>query len=79
MATVKKCDICGAIHDCYPDAMEKHMGISVMTRNSNYTGHIYGEDEFDLCPECTEKVLSFIDVLKTYPTRYCINILSEEE
>lgn len=77
MATVRKCDICGKVYDMYPTGTETNMTISTMTRADAHS-HVYGSKEMDCCSECTEKVLSFVDVLKTYPTRYCINILDEE-
>lgn len=78
MATVRKCDICGKVYGQYPKADETIMLISAVSKNDKFSSGVYGEKETDCCPECTEKILSFIDILKTYPTRYIIEITSEE-
>lgn len=76
MATVKKCDICQAIYDVYPDKPLAY--ISVCKKLDGLSG-VLGNNEIDCCPECTEKLMGFIDVLKTYGNRYCIDILNELE
>lgn len=78
MATVRKCDICGSVYDQYPTGDDTIAKVSTMKRNDKFSS-VYGETETDCCPECTAKLLSFVDVMKTYPTRYVIEILSEEE
>lgn len=77
MATVRKCDICGEIHDLYPTGNDALADIGVIKRNDKFSS-VYGKNEIDCCPECTAKLLSFIDILQTYPTRYIIEITSEE-
>lgn len=77
MATVRKCDICGNIYTQYPEATETIMMISTIKKNDKFST-VYGENEIDCCPKCTDNILSFIDVLKTYPTRYCVQVLDEE-
>jgi len=77
MSTVKKCDICGEIMSMYPEANEKQMGISILEKGKHIEG-VYGEDEFDCCPECTESILRFIDVMKTYPDLWRIDIYDRD-
>lgn len=76
MASVLRCDICGKVYGPYPEGSEKFAGISI--RGSLPTAkNVYGEDEYDCCPECTEKLLFLINTMKTYPDRWTISILSE--
>ena len=72
MATVMKCDICGTICEQYPE--QKFIRMSVLDKKSP---NVYGENEIDCCPECTEKILGLVDIMKTYPDRWVIDILNE--
>lgn len=61
MSNVTKCDICGAIYGYDPE--KKHSNISVHTSKHFYDP---ATDSYaDLCPDCTKKMLEFIDVLKS--------------
>ena len=73
MARVLRCDICGNIVDEYPS--EKFIRISVLDKKS--TG-VYGNTEMDCCPKCSAEILNFMDIMKTYPDRWCVTILDEE-
>lgn len=78
MATVKICDICGKPVDSAENFWptdDKVMYINVRKKLDRY---MYHEDLFDCCPECSDKILSFIDTMKTYPNRWSINISTED-
>ena len=58
MSFVTKCDICGEIYKSSTKPQSSQF---------RFDGHFVTDFEnghFDLCPECTKKVLEFIDVLK---------------
>lgn len=54
MANVHKCDICGSIYE--------------KPREPQYHGcfMVYGQQNDDTCPNCTERIMGFIDSLRAY-------------
>ena len=69
MSAVTKCDICGEIHSEY----DRKNTFSVIKMLTIHPTTVHGPVETDFCPECTKKLLEFIDVLKTGKD-YCIYI-----
>lgn len=61
MSLVTKCDVCGAIVDYDPKTVESRF--TFFTNKHSYNPDTDGS--FDLCPDCTKKMLEFIDVLKS--------------
>ena len=61
MATVKKCDICGAVYDKYqPEA-----NMNIYVQEGLKSEHIaVAREETNCCPECTTSILGFINVMK---------------
>ena len=62
MAAVTKCDICGTIYNNYRTP-GKSFKIDVTEYCERTDDHYYSS--IDCCPECTNKMLEFIDVLKS--------------
>lgn len=67
MSTVTKCDICEAIYGYNPEKSESRVSIF----RSKHFHNPETDSSFDLCPDCTNKMLEFIDVLKS-GNRYVI-------
>ena len=67
MSLVNKCDICGAIYGY--DSGKKQSTFRVFTSKHYHDPDT--DNSFDLCPECTKKMIEFIDVL-TSGDRYTI-------
>ena len=67
MSLVTKCDTCGSIYE-YDD---KKLESTIRVFSSKHYHNPDTESSFDLCPDCTKKMLEFIDVLKS-GNRYVI-------
>ena len=76
MASVRKCDICGKVYDHYPKTDETILLISAISKNASL-GSVYSEKETDCCPECTMRILRFIELLQYYPNQIRITIDEE--
>ena len=76
MSTVTKCDACGTIYGYDPEKSESR--VSVFRSKHSYNPKT--DSSFDLCPDCTKKLLEFIDILKS-GDRYVIwlNPVEEEQ
>lgn len=69
MSLVTKCDVCGAIYGYNPEKSESR--VSVFRSKHSYNPET--DNSFDICPDCTKKLLEFIDVLKS-GERYALYI-----
>ena len=66
MANVKKCDICGKVYENngHEKAIEMYM---YDKKNTTYDEFVSFEDfnHIDCCPDCTERILGFVNIMKS--------------
>ncbi len=67
MSKVTKYDVCGAIFGYDPEKICSNVNVHSCQHFYNPTTDSYS----DICPDCTKKLLEFIDVLKS-GNRYVI-------
>lgn len=61
MSLVTKCDICGAIIDYDREKLQS----TIRVFSDKHYHNPDTDNSFDLCPDCTKKLLEFVDVLKS--------------
>lgn len=79
MSKVNKCDFCGAIYDGTKSDVSCMEG--EVARDAYIC--IYGTDTdtaeaYDVCPQCTDKIRSLIDVMRS-GDNFTIDFISKEE
>lgn len=66
MANAKKCDICGKVYEnkCPEKTIELYI---YDKKNHTYDNFMRAEDftHIDCCPACTERILGFVNVMKS--------------
>lgn len=61
MGLYYKCDLCGIPYaPTHPELMTAYIKIG----NKGFNGRISSDLALDICPECREKILDFMDSLK---------------
>ena len=65
MANVKKCDICGKVYEnkCPEKTIELYI---YDKKNTTHDDFVSFEDfnHIDCCPDCTERILGFVNTMK---------------
>lgn len=64
MAIARKCDICGRYYDPYNNTgcLRKSNGVTFISVTNSE--EVSTNERYDCCPECIEKVSSFIETMK---------------
>lgn len=65
MAYVKKCDICGKVYEnnCPEKTMELYIYDKKTTTCNEFD--LGGSNSIDCCPDCTNRILNFVNVMKS--------------
>lgn len=58
MANAFKCDVCGKLYEHYTNCYEEVCNVLLRSRINGITP--YGVRSFDLCPDCMDKILDFL-------------------